>query len=860
MANARKLRGLVTGAAALLLVIGLASASWAQVPSWQQERSKIKATLEETDPGALGRIAAATDRGVATMGLGQLSVYTYNFGLTTGRVFSSGRWMFPNVNGTNYSYIFVSSPAFGVEAGPWGGAQVFESTSETHSLSQIDWEAVDGSRGLLFSDPPVTTSGYPIFATSDLPLTWPSTGWPAPAGVIEVWDGPLTWDKWAIVGDRNSYAEFSDAYAARDNTGQSYALGIEVKQRAISYAGFNATFFQFEFTNTSSYNLTGVHIGQIADSGTPTTGDYTGYILYDESRQLLWVRSTSFDPATGTHTRSATNTTPASFVGTMWLESPTGNFRTNALGDTVGTPSQVLTRVALLDWSDAVGLADGEATMYGALSGRYELMTDRADYVWKISQNIGGSVGTPKYKQTSANFLAMYGTTGDAYYYVSSGPLAMPAGASFDYVLAAVAAYTEPDLLAAADKAIRSYNKQYKGPSPPPSPANFKANGVKAGPHGREYDSRLHAYETYYVPSGGVTLTWDMSLTMTVHDPLSGNLDFEGIRLYRSNDRGRSWGTGITDVSGRRVEWVPYWTWDLVDGIKGMDGLSFTDLGNDTGLVSSFVDTFNVYDGIEYWYAIAAYDQGEFDPVSGEQLLRSLESPRGNDPSFPAMISVIPGTRPSGWVGGGPTVPGAVAVLPVSPMNSNASVTVGVVDDSSIKDATYRLTFSYDSVFGIDSYPNWYGVTLENRTTGDTLCVDLLPEHSAIGVNLLPEFEGLQVAVNTDWNANPSASGRKSYSFPSRIAPYSGYEMSYGDTRFMNPTIHSNDVSDLAEVYCPIDILWSKTNTQVCYAYTRSGYAYRGWNLPGHGVGCERPGQSAPGERPPHSAVEPAGG
>jgi sulfite reductase beta subunit len=74
-------------------------------------------------------------------------------------------------------------------------------TSDFHSMTKMDWEAKDGARGIQFSNPPQLTGGYPIYATSDLPATWPTSGWPAPETVTEVWAGTDTWNKWERVGE-----------------------------------------------------------------------------------------------------------------------------------------------------------------------------------------------------------------------------------------------------------------------------------------------------------------------------------------------------------------------------------------------------------------------------------------------------------------------------------------------------------------------------------------------------------------------------------------------------------------------------------------------------------------------------------
>lgn len=832
---------------ALLLLTCMASASWAQgQPGWAEERAKLKMTLEDMGPEALARDADATDRAVSVMDLSQLKVHTYNMGIQLGRIFSAGRANFPNADGTQRSYWFTSSVAFAVEAGTWHPTGMVHETSDFHSLSKMDWEAKDGARGIQFSNPPQLESGYPIYAVSDLPATWPTSGWPAPESVTEVWAGTDTWNKWERAGDRNSYCVFDDAYADREGDGQSIPLGIEVKKRAIAYSALNIVYMQYEFTNTSSNNYTGVYIGHVCDKGSPSSNDFEdAWLDYYEPDQLIYSVATNFDAVTGTHTRP-TSSEQLAFVGQMVLESPTGSFRednydpdnpgTNYLTSsiagmpiedaTVFSPANILTRVALIDWGDRQ-LTDEEG-LYGALSGDISVMdSDMAQNIWKTGQS---GTGLPILKQDRTHYEAYNGTLAsvDHFYYTSSGPFSMASGASFDFVVAFVGGLTWGQFTDAAATAKHTYNIQFAGPAAPPAPGDFSANGITAGPGGREYDPRIHAYPIYYAPSGNISLSWDLSTTLTTADPSSGVLDAEGIRLFRSMDRGATWGNVISDVQGAFANWVPYRQWDLADGITGKDGLSYAHLGDDTGLVSGFVDD-TALDGIEYWYAIAAYDKGEFDPATGTiQLLESLQSPIGSNPNSPGVIAVVAGSRPNGYASGEASVTGANRLYADTPISSDATVSVNIVNDAALQGATYRLTTTLDGDYGELSYTDVFGVTLENLTSGQTLFTALLPEQSDFGTGLLPVTEGFQLVVDTDWNAHEDPWEFLDFSFPSQMEPYDGYEMNYADWRFQGSTLDYTDLTVLATDFFPVEIRWSSTTTQTGYTWNRGGYSYRG--------------------------------
>ncbi len=759
---------------AFLLLTCMASASWAQdQSSWAEERAKLKMTLEDMGPEALSRDAAATDRAVAPMNLAQLQIYTYNMGIQLGRIFSAGRGTYPNPDGTLRAYWFTSSVAFAVEGGPWHPTGMAHETSDFHSLSKMDWEAKDGARGIQFSNPPQLTGSYPIYAISDLPLTWPTSGWPAPT-VNEVWAGTDTWNKWELVGDRNSYCIFDDKYADREGDGQSISLGIEVKKRAISYGAMNIVFIQYEFTNTSSNNYTGVYVGHVADKGSPSTDDWTGASLeYVEADQMIYSKASNFDAATGTHAR--TNGEQLGFVGQMVMESPTGSFRednydpnnpganivtTSAnpmpLEDATMTfgPANILTRVALLDWDDRV-LID-EESLYGAFSGDILVMeSGYAENVWKTGLSGDGS---PILKQDSDDYKAYnsnWDSSTDHFYYTASGPFSMAAGASFDFVVAFVGGLTLQQMEASAVLAKHTYNIQFAGPAAPPAPVSFTANGILAGPGGREYDPRLHAYPIHYAPSGDITLTWDLSKSVIAYDPSSGIQDFEGIRIYRSMDRGAHWGEVISDAQGAFAEWMPVRQWDLDDGVKGNDGLSRHWLGDDTGLESTWTDP-DMMDGVEYWYVITAYDKGEFDAVTFFQTLRSLESPKGSSPNSPNVLAVIAGSRPAGYTEGtmtvGTTTGSAITLLEAS---SNAweanSISAIVLNETALTGDSYKLdvTGFYvepDTEVADGDTVSLPGFMLKNTTTGtDFFPEPILGSDPSLGLDNVPVTEGFRI-------------------------------------------------------------------------------------------------------------------
>jgi hypothetical protein len=761
----------------------------------------------------LARTADEFDRAAAVLNLSKLEVETYNYGPLTGDTFGSS-FRFANKAGSSRYYIWASNFAIAVKEGAWHpNALVHE--SYTHDWSKYDWDAKDGSSGDLFSDPPQYLYSFPMMAVSDLPATWPASGWPAP-DVETTWWGTETWGKWDLVGDRNVYGEFDDTYADREQDGQSTSLGISVRMRAIGYSSINVIYFQYEVTNNSSYTYDGVYLGLMVDSGGPTTSDYIGYLDYDESRQLVYCKAYNYDPATGTHQRDSGE--ELGFVGHMFLESPTGSLKTDGTGAYVDNPADVLTRVALLSWNDYIDPAvDGEDQLYGAMSGDVSYMNvGKSQLVWKT--DVAGN--NPVYKQTASDFIDEYGDEEDPFFYVSSGPITLGPSESVDFVVAAVAGYNEAGMQVEADKAIQTYNAKFNAPAPPPAPQDFQANGVLAGPHGKVFDPVLHDYQVYYTPTGDITLTWDASKSVATPDPNSGDFDFEGIRIYRSEDRGDTWGQPRYDSQGGPVGFYPIAQWDLDNTFKDNDLLSGTYLGSDTGLVGSCTDP-NTVDGFEYWYAITAYDHGAF--IGSVQTVASLESSLLNDPAYPSVLAVIAGAKPSGYttgmVGTGTDAGATYSVYVPDEPDYQASVIVEVFNDALITGDSYSITLSdyyldalgdtvranvLTPIYG-DEYPV-AGVTLTNTSTAQVLYEKRQSSAETFDLENLPISQGFRLVTQDVNGGQPGV-----YDFYQVEVPdSSGWNLYTSLTPWPSGSLERVIAH---EAYWDFDVIWRQTDS-----------------------------------------------
>jgi len=132
---------------------------------------------------------------------------------------------------------------------------------------------------------------------------------------------------------------------------------------------------------------------------------------------------------------------------------------------------------------------------------------------------------------------------------------------------------------------------------------------------------------------GIIILTWDKTAEESL-DSNTGYADFEGYRLYKSTDGGQTWGQPIP-LNGKVAGYQPIFQTDLTEAqdttrcvysnsyysnsnqceerdveISGPDPVApWFNLGDNSFLEHSYYD-YDVINGVEYTYAITAYDMG----------------------------------------------------------------------------------------------------------------------------------------------------------------------------------------------------------------------------------------------------------
>jgi hypothetical protein len=236
----------------------------------------------------------------------------------------------------------------------------------------------------------------------------------------------------------------------------------------------------------------------------------------------------------------------------------------------------------------------------------------------------------------------------DQVYVVCTRGINLTAGRTIRYVYAIVAGQTEQELRDNATLAEELYTANYVGPTPPTAPnLEYRAGDNKA------------------------YLFWNDTAEYSI-DPFSGVQDFQGYKLYRSDNQGKTW--GITD-------YTPSSSCLSID-YKTVAHYSVFNPGDP--IQHSFIDT-GLYNGVEYWYCLAAFDKG--DTILGIDPLQSgFGSPQVN----PHIVAVRPSPDPAGYYDASTTSAHSY-VGPYLP--SDGSIYPQVFDPAALTGTDFRVVF-----------------------------------------------------------------------------------------------------------------------------------------------------------------------
>ncbi len=296
---------------------------------------------------------------------------------------------------------------------------------------------------------------------------------------------------------------------------------------------------------------------------------------------------------------------------------------------------------------------------------------------------------------------------------MSSGPFNWDSGDTVKFAFAVVFGEDLEDLKANCRVAQKMYDHNYRRMEAPEAPTVSAVAGDKQ-----------------------VTLYWNDAAENSA-DFLTGYHDFEGYRIYRTSvdPALNQWGEEIRDGNGELVGFVPLAQFDLKNGITGLDPeYPHLELGFDSGIQHSWTDT-TVKNGVSYWYAVCAYDQG-ISPDSlrnpdGWARFKSLENSRGTDAElWRNLVRVTPGAAPSNYMGA------SLKLIPLPGSRGNGPIVAEIIDAAAVSGHTYTVIFD-------DTSQSWLTYSVKDEATGQMVLQQVSQVHGEEG----PIFDGIRLNV-----------------------------------------------------------------------------------------------------------------
>ena len=272
---------------------------------------------------------------------------------------------------------------------------------------------------------------------------------------------------------------------------------------------------------------------------------------------------------------------------------------------------------------------------------------------------------------------------GDFIFIYSSGPINLPAGDARRFSIALLVGQDYDDLTLNAVTAQDIYEKNYQFAKPPKKPIVTTVPGDEK-----------------------VTLYWDDGAESSF-DPITETYDFEGYVIYRSTDPQFLDQQTITDANGSRFLFEPLKTpdgasarFDLNNDYYGLSSIPYTgrgisyNLGNNTGLRHVFVDSNNVVNGQNYYYAVVSYDHGDATMIvaPAECSKNITVNPETNEIMLDInTVSIVPKAPTAGYV------PSSINESGVEQINGKGTgdVIVDIIDNTAIEsDNSYQIIFT----------------------------------------------------------------------------------------------------------------------------------------------------------------------
>ncbi|MFA4907320.1 MAG: hypothetical protein WC602_03550 [archaeon] len=287
--------------------------------------------------------------------------------------------------------------------------------------------------------------------------------------------------------------------------------------------------------------------------------------------------------------------------------------------------------------------------------------------------------------------------------FLSSGPFDLAYGDSTRFVVAICFAwpmwYHDPSvkgkperyadyLKLVAENAQFVYDNDYQFPQPPDIP-------------------RIELFPV----DQKIVIKWDDRAENTIEKILSlpdfsDPLDFEGYKLWKS-------------LTGEEGSFELLGDWDKIS----YDDLG-NEIGNNSGLTHSYIDN-DLINGKTYFYALTAYDRGEYQPGGYGDSEFEVVPPLETGMIFGVNLNAaVPNTPPSNYTN--PAMQG-LELTSENAEEVDFSISPEYLIADSVKDKTFRIQFSDVPSFQYDKDVTLHGpdIYIIEQSTGDTVATTL---------------------------------------------------------------------------------------------------------------------------------------
>jgi len=657
----------------------------------------------------LQRSLNASDKAVGVMDKGQLQVNTSNFGnVADYHVWFTNSAHWPRYADSNRQYAFGLGLMLGIDEN-----NVIESV--TQAAAAKDWYPTEDAHTQQFSGL-ITGSDETAFqATSDLAGTWPKGFLDENGNWVSadhgIWPGDFRVDVNSMADDEldlhpledlpranSQFASDRDIFSIFDDHGNPMGnSGITVEQTGYSYGRPYAedfVFWNFIISNNGTEDLDSIHAGFYAKLRPDyDMHDYLNFIDTDDDgvKDFVYVydiNNTPDDAWTATDD-------PLGIVGLRVFDTPgqigITDFHHFERGKSPDSDEKFW--AIMTSDSSSEYLQDPSVYFHGDNQQIDYTGADSLEVFYPVWQD--SEVSQVESAGNGINFI------------VSCGPFDLPADSSVTISMGMImgdagSVPSEPDLsdlMQNVNTANEMYRLYFQGSGPPDPPGVHAAKG-----------------------DGQVTLYWTAEPSESSIDVWTNQQDFEGYKIFRSSDYGQTWGNPVTDIFGNQTGYfAPIAQFDYTfsqDSILYAQDISGTDpafpqsLGENTGLNHSFTDH-NLINGLEYWYAVCAYDRGNQDP---DNLVQSYVNAPGTSPEEIHTVSVTPGVLANNLEAGH-------SFGGLEPIGGPCSgvVRLELSKPDELLDHGYKITFNDSAITEIVDEDTTYGIAFSLIDTTDEL-------------------------------------------------------------------------------------------------------------------------------------------